>query len=183
MRKKTLIVSLLIAVLFSAGWYFGSPAWTIKQMRDAAVAGDSEALAAHVDFPSVRDGLKSQVKAEMMAKVAEAKEQNPFAALGAMIAMNMIDPLIDGIITPDGLKHMMTRGKFSNPDKTPSADKGPATEWAITRTNFDQFRAAPISQTGDKVPALVFQRDGISWRLTKIDIPSGGLGGSTPATN
>lgn len=46
--------------------------------------------------------MKDQVKAVMIKGLASNKEQDDFEALGTLLATAMINPIIDGVITPDG---------------------------------------------------------------------------------
>lgn len=54
-------------------------------------------------------------------------------------------------------------------------------DWIIERDGIDQFRATPKRKDGEKVPTLVFRRDGLGWDLVDIEIPEGGLGSEKPA--
>ncbi len=167
--KKWLIAALAAVLIAGAGWYFASPALAMSGLRDAAMAGDKDELKERIDFPAVKESLKSQVKARMMAEAAKQKD-NPMAGLGAMFAMAMIDPLIDGLISPDAIKAMVERGKLGKPDAEAQEPK-PEPKWAIERSGLDTFRAVPESQDGKPSPKLVFKRDGLSWRLVDIEIP------------
>ncbi|MGZ8286865.1 MAG: DUF2939 domain-containing protein [Allosphingosinicella sp.] len=62
MRKsRTLAAAAALLVLLAAGWWFGSPWWTLWRMREAARAGDSDALAAYVDFPALRASTRARL--------------------------------------------------------------------------------------------------------------------------
>ena len=100
-NKMILIVAALVAL--AAGWYFGSPRWTLWQMSRAAEARDSDRLAAYIDFPTLRETTKEQVRAQLAARVQSGGEGG-FGALGAMIGAAMIDPMVDGLITPETMR-------------------------------------------------------------------------------
>lgn len=153
-----------------AGWYFASPPMAMASLRDAALEGDKDELAEIVDFPAVRDSIKSQFKAQMAAEMAK-EETNGFAALGAAFAMGMIDTMIDGLVTPDGIKAMVENGRLKAKASadTSSTEPGKPPEWEIERVSFDKFRATPKGE--DKAFAMVFKRDGLGWDLTEIDLP------------
>jgi hypothetical protein len=55
-------------------------------------------------------------------------------------------------------------------------------EWAIERDGLDRFRARREAPKGQRVPTMVFVRDGLGWELVDIEIPKGGLG-SGPNTS
>jgi hypothetical protein len=170
MTRKKLIVAVVAIVALAAGWYFGSPRWTLYQMAKAAEARDSDKLAAYIDFPTLRDSTKSQIKAQMAVKVSEAEGEGGFAALGAMMGMAMIDPMIDGFLTPEAMRAMFAK----QPD--PAAEKArpfgvDATNSRIVQEGLDQFR---LREPGakDEGGDLIFKRDGLGWRLSEIRIPA-----------
>jgi hypothetical protein len=168
--NKMILGAVALITVAGAGWYFASPSMAMAGLRDAALEGDKDELAEIVDFPAVRDSIKSQFKAQMAAEMA--KEQNTgFAVLGAAFAMNMVDTMIDGVITPEGIKAMVENGRLKAKAGRDGADaepKNPA-EWEIERVSFDKFRATPKGE--DKAFAMVFKRDGLGWDLTEIDLP------------
>ncbi len=50
------------------------------------------------------------MNAMMMKEMATNKDTDGFAALGAMLASTMVDKMIDGFVTPEGMT-MMMQGK------------------------------------------------------------------------
>lgn len=46
---------------------FASPYWTLRQLRAAATTGDPDAIEKHVDFPSLRESLKAEFQAKIVA--------------------------------------------------------------------------------------------------------------------
>ena len=102
-RNKIILIAAALVAL-AAGWYFGSPRWTLWQLSRAAEARDSDRLAAYIDFPTLRETTKSQMKAQMAAQAQQGGGQDGFGALGAMIGMAMIDPMVDGLLTPETMR-------------------------------------------------------------------------------
>jgi hypothetical protein len=181
MKKPMIIMAAALAVAAPTGWYFGSPYLAMHQLKEAVKSGDRDELAERVDFPAVRESIKSQMKAVMMAEVAKQKESNPFSALGGMLAMAMVDPIIDGMVSPDGLKSMVDKGKVAAKPDQATSDQ-PDAKWDISHRGFGKFTAKPENDDG-RVPKLVFKRDGLGWRLVDIEMPVGGLDGGATPTN
>ena len=48
-RRGIVVAGCAIIIVAAAGWYWGSPWWTLYRMREAARAGDAEVLARYVD--------------------------------------------------------------------------------------------------------------------------------------
>lgn len=176
--KKGLAAAVLLVIVGFGAWYSASPSLAMKSLREAAIEGDREELKDRVDFPAVRESLKAQVRAHMMAEMQKEKD-NPFAALGMAMAGAIVDPMIDGIVSPSGIKAMVQQGRMQTDPSQTKNDAAPETKsvaWSIDRRGFDKFVATPKGATDQREPSLVFERDGLGWRLVDIEIPEGGLG-------
>ncbi len=159
-----------LATVFAGGWYYASPGFAMKELRDAAIRGDKQELKERVDFPAVRESLKEQVRAVIMAEMAKQKD-NPFAGLGMLMAGAIIDPMIDTMVSPSGMKALVDQGKFKKPDQADDASSSKSADWTIERDGMEHFRATLKSNDGAKAPTLIFRRDGIGWDLVDIEIP------------
>ena len=56
-----------VAALFGVA-YVGSPFWAARQFKNAALSADVDGLDVAVDFPAVRESLKSQMTVALTAK-------------------------------------------------------------------------------------------------------------------
>lgn len=167
MRKFIVIGAALLALL-AAGWAFASPWIAMDSLRDAAREADRESLEETIDFPALRSSLKDQMRAQIAQEAARRGEANPMQGVGALIANDFIDGIVDSVITPDGMAALLVTGSL-----VPKRDGQPAKEidWDVERTGFSTFRAVPKGENGEAFPALVFSRSGLSWKLAAIDIP------------
>ncbi|MES2137572.1 MAG: DUF2939 domain-containing protein [Pseudomonadota bacterium] len=165
MRK---IIAVLILVAVAAGtWWYASPLWTLHQMREAGRSDDAEKLSEYVDYPAFREDLKGEFRRAMMSEMAKQRNDG-LAMIGSAFALALIDPLIDAMVTPEGVAAMFDqakRNRVSNKQpKLPDASNDPI----IERKGFDEF------DVKDKDPnkgALIFKRSGLGWKLSGIDIP------------
>jgi hypothetical protein len=65
-NSKTRVAAFAAAALIIASgalWYFESPAWTLHQMKAAADANDPDALNSYIDYPALREDLKTEIRA------------------------------------------------------------------------------------------------------------------------
>ena len=168
MKRSNIVLAaggLLLAA--AATWYFASPIWTLKQMRDAAAAKDSDALSAYVDFPALREDLKADLSVHMMKEAQ--KEGNGMGRFGAVMAMAFAEKMIDGMVSPAGVQMMFTaqdKEALKGPHLPVRAD---TKDIKIERLGFSKFRvkSADAKQEG----GMVFERSGFGWKLTGIDLP------------
>lgn len=180
----------VLAALVIAG-YFASPILALQGLTAAAKAGDKARLESAVDFPAVREGLKSQLKASMTRKLEEDPKlrDNPFAAFGQMLLVGVVDKAVETYATPDAIANMVATNE---PPKNIGATPGgpvveqpqPEVKKAKSDTevhygyvDLDHFRATYRDRKdGDQEPfGLVLERRGLfKWKLVKIELP--GLG-------
>jgi hypothetical protein len=176
-NKAGLLTGIGITTLALAAWLFASPYVALSQLRSAAQEGDVEQLSELVDFPSVRENLKADLKAHMIKELAQ-EEDNPFAGLGLMIANSMVDVVVEGMVSPSGISAL---ARSATPDVTPgqqSAVPEPQPEsGADTRIErgYDGPNEFVVNfrdtKTAEKGPALVLRRDGFGWKLARVELP------------
>jgi len=167
--KRWLAGFAAVLLVAAGGWFWASPLIAMHNLKVSAQAGDRDALADEVDFPAVRESLKSQLKTAVVGKLAGDKGgSNVLAALGAMFAVTIADQVIDAMISPDGIKALVAEGKVR---KSGQAQTDAPAHWVIERRGLDRFTAHPATEGDDKPPTLVFRRVNLSWKLTDIVLP------------
>lgn len=131
---RPLIVTLIvIAVIVALGFGYASPYMALNNLKRAADARDAQTVNEYVDFPALRESLKQQVTGLLTRRLDTQGTGNPFAAIGAMIGVALIGPLVDAYATPDGvaalLNGMPPRG---NPGERPPVPAGAGNPPATT---------------------------------------------------
>ena len=173
-RNRILTAGAMGALLVVAATSFASPWWTLHRLRTAVDRHDAEAVAAQVDFPALRDSVKSQLLGSIARDAGD--EGNTFAAIGRAFARVVADPLVDAIVSPAGVAAMVEHGKVSigrptREDRTPAAE--PARDkprYALHYRGWSRFAV-----TAEDGGSFVFRRDGLwRWKLAGIELPGGG---------
>ncbi|RQS15498.1 DUF2939 domain-containing protein [Burkholderia sp. Bp9002] len=106
--KPILITALAVAVVATVGYAYASPYVALGRLKSAIDARDAQAISAYVDFPALRISLKQQVTGELMRRIDARREDNPLAAIGALIGSALIGPLVDAYATPEGVAAVMS---------------------------------------------------------------------------
>jgi hypothetical protein len=171
MNKKVLAVILLIAVYF-----YASPYITLHNMKNAVEANDSNKVSTYINFPSVRQNLKDQVNAYIMKKMSTSNRTDGMEQLSSMFAMSMVEKIVDLAITPEGITLMMQGKKpntgFNTPSHTSTSNTANSVETYSTRyLSFNQFEVNIKAQGKPETISIVLERDGLSWKVVKINIP------------
>jgi len=160
---------LLIAAASFTAWYAWSPGWTVKRLIAAAKSDDKATLEAGVDVPALKADMKADFAALFAAKARE--NSSPGAQMSIAIARSMLDQVVERLASPDGL-----RATFAGLD---DSDAPPGSKMLgkpqIERQGMSRFR---LSRDITKGSGLVFERRGLSWKLTGIDLPPGGIPGA-----
>ena len=177
MKRTTGIILGLIAVL-AIGYAAASPYLAVRAMRDAAMAGDAAGVAEHVNFPAVKDSLKANLAASVMKKAGTSGDGNAMAEAGAMFAMAFMGPMIDAMVSPEGLATLMKHGALPKPgmletDGDAAAPRQTTVDARMRYRDWNTFVVTLDDASGPDAPVgLVFRRHGLAgWKLTSLDLP------------
>jgi len=172
--KKFLPWLVGLFVIFAI-YLYASPYLVLNNIKNAAQQGDADKLSGYIDFPSVKQSMKDQVKAAMVKELASSKEQDGFEALGTMLGAAMIDPLIDGLVTPDGVALMLQGQKLDfdlnndTPEDKPKA-KNEDIDYKAGYLSFNRFKVQIIDANDpDESLDVIMHRDWLSWKVTRIN--------------
>lgn len=171
-RPKMIAAMVALLVAAAVAWYFASPAYTLSQMRSAAEANDPDKLSAYIDYPALKDDMKAELMAQMMTEAE--KDSSGYGGLGLAIGSALIGPMIDGMISPTGMRSMFIakRNRENSPQSQQPQREGALTlqdDPVITRRGLSEFAV-----TSKKEPngAMIFKRHGLSWKLSGVDLPT-----------
>ena len=182
MRRIAKPLSVLLAITLMA-WVYFAPQLTVRSMRMAAARGDAEVLAAHVDFPALRQNLKSQFSVAAAERIG-GDGSGGWRDFGAALATAAAAPAIDALVSEHGLMLMFT-GRGLARDGLAAVPADDATgrrasgaidvqQWKASASYEDlsTFVVYLQPQRDDVVPAkLIFKRHRLLWwKLSGIEI-------------
>ncbi len=180
-QKQNTIIGVGIALIVAS--VLGSPYWAVSQIKSAAKHNDAKALAEYIDFPSVKDSLKSQINGMLVKEVAKKGQSDGLEALGAAMATAFVGPMIDAFVTPETLTLMM-QGKSVKLGETPAQQQADtSSEYSSTEddsTNvemgYESYSRFNI-QVSDKAEpnkkvSFTLKREGLwSWKVATLTMP------------
>ncbi|MPW18386.1 DUF2939 domain-containing protein [Paraburkholderia sp. CNPSo 3157] len=106
--SRPLLITLIVIVIVAAlGFAYTSPYISLDRLKRAADARDVETVNEYVDYPALRESLKLQVTGLLTRRLDVQHNGNPLAAIGAMIGVALIGPLVDAYATPDGVAALL----------------------------------------------------------------------------
>ncbi len=170
-RALKIAVPLALASLaLPVGWYAASPHYTVAAMQQAALSANSQSLEAYVDFPALRQSMKSELKARLQAETR--RSNSPLAAFGASLAIAFVDPIVESAVSPDMLRLAFAGAAEFAPQPELQAlalIASPALE--IERQGLNRFTAS-LQSAGPGTPQAIFHRHGLGWKLAEIHLPA-----------
>ncbi len=146
------ITLVVIVVLAGLAFSYASPYIALDRLKRAADARDAETVNQYVDFPALRESLKQQVTGLLARRLDTGGHGNPLAALGAMIGVALMGPLVDAYATPDGVAALLN----GMPPRGEPGERPPVPP-AASDTPNPSAGAAPQSGPSTGVPAPVPQ--------------------------
>lgn len=171
--KRILTIPIILAALI-ASYIFASPYITIFQLKSAASNQNGEAVAEHVDFIYLRQNMKDQFNMMAAQEAAnQVEDDNPFAALGAVLGGVMVDEMIDSFVTPIGVAEMIN-GSTPDSEQESSADTQQSNPFANSKMQYESLNKFSVTTTdegtNDEV-RFILRRRGLGWKLTEIFFP------------
>ncbi len=177
---KYLLPALLLSLV---GYLLVSPYLALYQFKAALDNKDTAALDSRINYPPLRDSLKSQMKHALASNIASRSHggSDAFASLGMGLAMMVIEPMVDSMVSPQGLAGLMRDNSLRRPSSGSSGDStGDASPkhdpFAGASTHYrrwDQLDVIVPRPAGDIT--LIFRRDTLRWKLSDILLPAGAL--------
>jgi len=180
MKKLTLTVLILAAVAFLVA-YFGSPFLAVRQLVDAAEAGDAAKLERQVDFPAFRASLKEELNARLAGEMTRklSARDSALGGLGMLLAPSLVSGAVDALVTPNSVSAMVREARAPNPRDAvaPPADTRPEGDKTEIRQSYRyrSFDTFVLTLTDEKRPDrtldLLMERRGLfDWKLAGIDL-------------
>ena len=177
---KKWIALLVVVLLALAGWIAAGPFLTVNAIREAVAEEDTVELARHVDFVSVRQGLRAQVEDAIARKAGVDAQDNPLGAFALGLANRAAGGIVDALATPAGigavlqgrgLLHRLIGGSVDPDDRFAHAPPpDPLRDATYRFESPSRFTATVLNADGDPV-VFVLRRDGLRWKLTDIHLP------------
>jgi hypothetical protein len=181
-------VAIGAVALALAVWVAASPYLFSGQLRTAARSGDRLKMEEMIDFPRVREGLKSDLKllviSEMDKSMAdEGTDNSPFAVGLAQLAKGLVGAMMDGMVdqtvSPASLekfaKGESTEVKFNGQQVDPMARLFPArvneerVNIKARYLSYSRFRYVVSNNKGDPRFDIDLQRRGLlGWQVVRI---------------
>jgi len=190
-------IALIVGVLGLLAWVAAAPYLTVNAMRHAAERGDAAAVARHIDFPALRENLKSQLADAMRRRLGDGS--GGWRDLGANLLASTSAPWVDALTSETAIATLFAGRDALSPARATTAGTAPTDaasasasssastptpaptnggiatgDWHL-RMGYQDFSTFTVQcdLAGDPaLPAtLVFERRNlVQWKLAAIDL-------------
>ena len=170
--KKILIPALLFSAI-GGGWVYQTPYRAIEQMETAVHDRNTEQLNRRIDYPKVRSSLKTSLGASLSASLLGRQSDSGMQAFANMFAAAMLNPMIDALVTPEGLELLL---QADIPDPKSSAKPTSPDKNIVISKHYDGINRFVMTVSRLTTPAVtvnfIFERESLTdWILCEITIP------------
>lgn len=171
----------LLAVILLVG-YVAYPYWSLYRLGEALEIGDEAALKRYVDWRSVRAGLKEDFSGMLSREAGRAiaegdREALVGGAIASALGSALIEPVIDLVVTPEGLAALIREGRMKRDDPGTGYGGHPdRREGILDHLSFAfftgpaTFEAEFEAESGKEIVA-VMQLNGVRWQLVRLHLP------------
>lgn len=171
---KRLVIGLIVVLLLA---YVASPYASFWFFSRAIKARDRAAIESFVDFPSVRQSLKDELRGRL-PKADAAKKEDSIGGLMARLGPSLVDQLVDAFVTPDGLVALISdpelgrRAKAKDPSVVARVGTGAPEELGWNDVRYAFFTGPRDFLVDVKETKLRFRFSGLRWVLKRVELPA-----------
>jgi len=187
MRRR---LSCLAALLLIAGAYIASPFISLWTLREAIRRADTTAIESRVEWPTVRESLKSSLSRHpsllpMLTAAGSDVTPSLWQRVKGAFGATMLDRFVESYVTPEGLPKLFDyRRLWRERVAGVAAEPADATAFDCLRRFWNRIKRAEFQSLTrvefemedrnitERRYVSVMQLRGLGWRLTELRVVS-----------
>ena len=172
MNNKTKLAAVaLIVVLFAGGFYY-TPYFAYRWMRSAAEAKDGAKLARYVDFPALKDSIRTAYATRLVSRTGKGPGGSGAARPVGPGDLALFNVEADAMASADGLAVMSKGGGPDSVIETLPSNTNVKATMAYESYYQAVVNVSYLTRQNPAPVGLVFRRDGwFSWKLVAMRLP------------
>jgi hypothetical protein len=175
LHRGLLIGGAMLASAACGGALYASPYITLYQMYQAVEHKDVQQVSDYVDFPALRESVKTNLRTVMAKETAQ--QSNPILSLlGSVVGGAVLDPVVDNLVTPSGVTALLEGQQLQIGEKGSQAQFKPQAGSPDVKAEYESFNqfAVSVKPKGEDVEpvTLLLSRNGLSWKISGVRLPS-----------
>lgn len=174
--KRWLIIGLCLLLAALAAYIAAGPYLAVNGIRNVVASGDYGKLSRFVDFQKLREDVTPQIQARITRDIQQRLGAGNAADIASKVSHEISTPAINAIVSPLGIATLLTGSTLAN-RITGKKDKNgrihaddPLKDARTHYVSMSRFTATVATDEG-KPLVFVFERGGLGWKLTGLDLP------------
>ena len=167
-----LFTSLIIIPVLAIIAYLFSALYSTHQIHKGIYYNDKSLLKEYVEWNHLRENLKNYLNVNLLKETQKDEDFKNLGGLGVLItgfASKIVDSILDTYVNSEGLNMLLQENQMARKLPKPSFNTLLGGIKIMEFKNHSSFR---IKHTVDKQEIyLLFQRIGIDWKITQIELP------------
>jgi len=174
--KKWLIAGLCVVLLALGAYVAAGPYLAINGIRNVVASGDYGKLPYFVDFQKLRESVAPQIQARLRRDIERRMGSGKPASIAAQVTSMISEPAINAIVSPLGVATLLTGTALAHKltgKEGPDGRVHAVDPLRGARTHYESLSRFTATVTTDEGKSLVFvfERNGLSWKLTGLRLP------------
>ncbi len=174
--KQWLIAGLCLLLAVLAAYTAAGPYLAVNGIRNVVASGDYGKLSRFVDFQKLREDVTPQIQQRISRDIQQRLGAGSAADIASSVSREISAPAINAIVSPLGVATLLTGSTLArkitgkkNDDGRAYADD-PLKDAKTRYVSMSRFNATVTTDEG-KPLVFVFERQGLGWKLTGLDLP------------
>ena len=169
---KKLFTSLIIIPVLVIIAYFFSALYSTHLIHKGIYYNDKAILKEYIEWKQLRENLKNYLNVNLLKETPKDEEFKNLGSIGVLItgfASKIVDSILDTYVNSEGLNMLLQENQMARKLPKPTFNTLLGGIKIIEFKNHSSFR---IKHTLNKQEIyLLFQRIGIDWKITQIELP------------
>ena len=169
---KKVFISLIIIPILAIISYLFSALYSTHQIHKGIYYNDKALLKEYIEWNQLRENLKNYLIVNLLKETQKDEDFKNLGGLGVLItgfASRIVDSILDTYVNSEGLSMLLQENQMVRKLPKPGFNTLLGGIKVMEFKNHNSFR---IKHKVDKQEiSLLFQRIGIDWKITQIELP------------
>ena len=169
---KKLLISLIIIPILAIISYLFSALYSTHQIHKGIYYNDKALLKEYIEWNMLRENLKNYLNVNLLKEIQKDEDFKSLGGLGVLItgfASKIADSILDTYINSEGLSMVIQETQIPEKLPKPGFNTFLGGIKIVEFKNHSSFRIK--HKVDDQEISLLFQRIGIDWKITHIELP------------
>tara|TARA_B100000900_G_scaffold2391_1_gene2066 strand:- start:70 stop:636 length:567 start_codon:yes stop_codon:yes gene_type:complete len=169
---KKLFISLIIIPILAIIAYLFSALFSTHQIHKGIYYNDKALIKEYIEWNQLRENLKNYLNVNLFKETQKDEDFKNLEGLGVLIkgfVSKIVDSVLDTYVNSDGLSMLLKENQMARNLPKPGFNTLIGGIKIMEFKNHSSFKIK--YELDNKEIFLLFQRIGINWKITQIELP------------